>query len=379
VLPPDINRSQVDFSIAEREGRPAIRFGLAAIKNVGPGAVSPVISERSSGGDYKSVEDLCRRVDLSGVNKRVMESLVKAGAMDSLAERGTLLANIGRILSLAQREQRLRQTGQTTMFDLWGETVNIPLPSLDMVAGEVSKREGLAWEKELMGVYLSEHPFSPYVGKAASENTTLCGQIDAEMEGQTVTVAGMVDSVHNLMTRDGQAAVSVVLEDIDGKIEVTVWPRAYAATRQLWEEGSILLVMGKVRLRGNRVQLICDKARRYQLEPDKDKAVAAPRPDQAPLDAEEASETLPTRRLMISLRQTGDQDGDIARLHQIMSALREYPGPDEVSLDVDIGQKVVKLKMAPMRVNGGPELQKRLLELVGENGKVQTRPVATSS
>jgi DNA polymerase-3 subunit alpha len=369
VLPPDINRSQVDFSIAEREGMPAIRFGLAAIKNVGPGAVSPVISERSSGGDYKSVEDLCRRVDLSGVNKRVMESLVKAGAMDSLAERGTLLANIGRILSLAQREQRLWQTGQTTMFDLWGETVNVPLPSLDMVAGEVSKKEGLAWEKELMGVYLSEHPFSPYVGKAASENTTLCGQIDAEMEGQTVTVAGMVDSVHNLMTRDGQPAVSVVLEDIDGKIEVTVWPRAYAATRQLWQEGSILLVAGKVRLRGNRVQLVCDKdgVRRYQLEPDKDKAVMAPRPDQAPLDAGEAAETPPTRRLMISLSQTGDQDGDKARLHQIMSSLREYPGPDEVSLTVDTGKKVVKLNMAPMRVNGGPELQKRLVELVGED------------
>jgi hypothetical protein len=127
------------------------------------------------------------------------------------------------------------------------------------------------------------------------------------------------------------------------------------------------------------VQLVCDKARRYQLEPDKDEAVVAPRLDQAPLGADEAGETPPARRLMISLSQTGDHDGDIARLHQIMSALREYPGPDEVSLDVDIGQKVFKLSLAPMRVNGGPELQKRLVELVGENGKVQTWPVATSS
>ncbi|GAG56053.1 unnamed protein product, partial [marine sediment metagenome] len=106
VLPPDINRSQASFSIeGDSQGNaPAIRFGLTVIKNVGLGAIEPIIAERNKGGDFKSIEDLCRRCDLRGVNKRVMESLIKVGALDCLGSRGALLQNIDRILSLAQRE-----------------------------------------------------------------------------------------------------------------------------------------------------------------------------------------------------------------------------------------------------------------------------------
>jgi len=194
VLPPDINRSQASFSIEKGEvTTPAIRFGLAAIKNVGQGAVEPIIAERSKGGEFKSIEDLCRRVDLRGVNKRVMESLIKVGALDSLGSRGALLQSVDRILSLAQREQRLRESGQSTMFDLWGESMPVPLPSLELGGADIPIREKLAWEKELMGVYLSEHPFSPFANKI--DSGTLCGQIDAELAGQTVSVAGMVASV----------------------------------------------------------------------------------------------------------------------------------------------------------------------------------------
>ncbi|MFC2010806.1 DNA polymerase III subunit alpha, partial [Chloroflexota bacterium] len=129
VLLPDINRSQANFSIEQDDNHaPVICFGLTAIKNVGLGAIESIIAERNKGGDFKSVEDLCRRCDLHGMNKRVMESLTKAGALDSFGDRGTLLHNINSILSLAQREQRLRETGQTTMFDLWGETIPLPMP-----------------------------------------------------------------------------------------------------------------------------------------------------------------------------------------------------------------------------------------------------------
>ncbi|MBM2825910.1 MAG: polymerase alpha subunit, partial [Dehalococcoidales bacterium] len=157
VLPPDINHSQSNFSI-ERDSQnnsPAVRFGLTAVKNVGPGAVEPIIAEREKSGEFKSVEDLCRRCDLHGVNKRVMESLIKAGALDSLGERGTLLNNINSLLSLAQKEQRLRDTGQSTMFDLWGQTVPVPLPDLDLKTAEVTTQEKAEWEKELLGLSLS--------------------------------------------------------------------------------------------------------------------------------------------------------------------------------------------------------------------------------
>ena len=365
VLPPDINRSQADFTIEKlADGNTAIRFGLTAIKNVGPGAIESIIEERNKGEEYKSIEDLCRRADLGGINKRVMESLIKAGALDSLGDRGTLLANVGLILSLAQRERRLKDTGQSTMFDLWGDTVNVPMPSLDMMDAAVSVKEKLGWEKELLGVYLSEHPFSPFVTKAAAGNTTLCGRVDAEMEGQTVAVAGMVDSVRNLVTRDGQPSANVALEDLDGKLEVMVWPRVYAGTKELWQEGNILLVDGKVRFRGDRVQLVCEHVRHYHLEEARDEEAVAP-----PLE-----KVLPTvteaeaRRLVISLKHTSDEAVDITSFRKIVGALRDFPGNDEVRLVVDNAKKVTKLRLTGMRINYCPELHRRLVEMVGEDG-----------
>ncbi|MCK5576772.1 MAG: DNA polymerase III subunit alpha, partial [Dehalococcoidales bacterium] len=369
VLPPDINRSKANFSIEKQvDGTQAIRFGLNAIKNVGLGAVEPIMAERDRSGEYRSIEDFCRRADLSGVNKRVMESLVKAGAMDTLGDRGTLLGNTGRILSLSQREQRLRQTGQSTMFDLWGETVSVPLPSLDMVAGEVSKRERLGWEKELLGVYLSEHPFSPYVSKAASENTTLCGQVDAEMEGQVVTVAGMVASVRQLLTRDGQPSASVMLEDLDGRLEVMAWPRVYAAKKELLQEGNVLLVEGRVKLRGDRVQLVCEKIDRYPLGAEAGSGPLLQREDVPPtaLESQADTETAGARRLVINLSQTGDEAGDVARLRKVIDTLKCFPGEDEVSLMVDDGKKVFNLKLPGLRVGHDQALKQRLVELVGE-------------
>ncbi len=369
VLPPDINHSQANFSIEQlADNTQAIRFGLTAIKNVGLGAIEPLINERSKEGEYKSIEDLCRRADLSDVNRRVVESLIKAGALDCLGDRGTLMHNAGRILSLAQREQHLRKTGQSTMFDLWGETMPVPMPSLDMVAADASIKEKLGWEKELLGIYLSEHPFSPFASQAASENTTLCGQVDAEMEGQTVGVAGMVASVRNLFTRDGQPSASVVLEDLDGKLEAMVWPRVYTVTKDLWQEGNMLLVEGRVRLRGDRVQLVCEHVRRYQLEEAKAEGMTAPQPGEAPLAAEE-TKTAPSqsRRLLISISQTGDEAGDIANLHKIIDTLREFPGRDGVGLAVDNETKVFKLELSNIHVNYCPELHQRLVELIGED------------
>jgi DNA polymerase-3 subunit alpha len=372
VLPPDINHSRISFVIEEQaDGTDAIRFGLAAVKNVGTAAVEPLIEERDQCGYYKSIEDLCRRADLSGVNKRVMESLIKAGALDCLGERGILVANVSSIMTLVQRVQKLRQTGQTTMFDLWGDTVDVPLPSLAMIDAEVSIKDKLGWEKELLGVYLSEHPFSSYVAKAVEENTTLCGKVDAEMEGQTIAVAGMVDSIRNLVTRDGQPSASVVLEDLDGKLEVVVWPRIFAATQEYWQEGNILLIDGKVRLRGDRVQLVCEHVRYYKIEENKEngdltfisKKIATP----GVVGRESGGVPPRMRRLIIHLKQTSDKSGDIARLHKINNILRDYPGYDEANLMVDNGTKFFKLRLSAMRVDYCPQLHQRLIEVIGKD------------
>ncbi|MFC2001610.1 DNA polymerase III subunit alpha [Chloroflexota bacterium] len=369
VLPPDINHSQVSFSIEEDSGGvPAIRFGLSAIKNVGPGAVEPITAERDKGGDFKSTEDLCRRCDLHSINRRVMESLIKAGTFDSLGNRGTLLNNVSRILSLAQREQRLRETGQSTMFDLWGETMPVPIPDLDLDPADVSTKEKLTWEKELMGVYLSEHPFSSVASEVVS-GATLCGQIDAELTGQSVVVAGMVASVRYLFTKDRRPFASAVLEDLDGQIEVMVWPKVYTDTRDLWEEGNILLVEGKVKVRDDRVQLNCDRVGHYQPTA-RSEEVIAPQPDETPaVGAEETTDIVPATsyRLIISIGQTSDEDRDRAYLLELIAILKDSPGRDEVKLSIANEEKVTNLRL-PNNINYCPELHQRLVEMVGADG-----------
>jgi DNA polymerase-3 subunit alpha len=364
VLPPDINKSQAHFAIEKTaDGCSAIRFGLSAIKNVGLSAIEPIIDERKRGGEYKSVEDLCKRAGTAAANRRVLESLVKAGALDSMGERGTLLFNVTRLLDMAQQQQRLKDSGQATMFDLWGAAVDIPTPSLEMVDAAATTKEKLDWEKELTGVYLSEHPFSPYISQAADDNTTLCGQIDSEMEGQAVRVAGMVESMHTMLTRDGQTSLSAVLEDLDGRIEVMVWSRVFAQTKELWQEGNILLVEGRVRERGDQMQIVCERVRRYDLEPQKRDKPAARAAAQPVISNEE--KVAQRHRLTVVLHQTADAQADIAQLHAVMAVLQDYPGDDEVSLTVNNGTKIFKLKMGQVRVTYGEELRRRVAALIG--------------
>jgi len=352
VLPPDINRSRAQFTI---EGA-AIRFGLAAIKNLGTAAIELILAARDSGGEFKSIEDLCRRVDLRGMNRRAVESLIKAGAMDPLGSRGALLANLDRILSLSQREQRLRESGQATMFDLWGESSPTPLPGLDLPAIDTPIDEKLAWEKELLGVYLSGHPFAHVARQLASQTNTLCGQIDSEMVGQSVTIAGVVTTIRQLSTKDKRPFITATLEDLDGSIEVTVWPEIYKRTKELWSEGKVLLVQGKVRLRGDRVELACEMVRQHQ-----------PEPPSIP-DRGQEEPTSKKRKLLITIAQTSDPGADVARLREVFDLLKRYQGEDTVSLAIIESDGVVNLEVPNMTTGYRPELHQQLINLVGEGG-----------
>jgi len=387
VLPPDVNRSGSNFAIDRKDGdTDGVRFGLGAIKNVGFGAVEAILNERDDGGPYKSIEELCRRCDLRNVNKRVMESLVRAGAMDCLGSRGALLGNIDRILALAQREQRLRETGQTTMFGLWGETMPTPLTDLQLEDLEIPRKEKAGWEKELTGVSFSEPPFRPKGG-----NTTFCGQVTAELDGQSVDVAGRVASVRYLSTRDNRAFASAVLADVSGQVEVMVWPRVYASSTELWQEDNELVIGGKVRVKDDRVQISCDRVILYepasvptddevarepvaaaavvaQTGPASPAPVGPPPPPAGDGEAAEESAPVPRNRVMVILKQTSDQDGDIARLHGVVNALREFPGQDEVSLRVTDNGNATNLKLSNVQTGYCPELRQRLVALVGEEG-----------
>ncbi len=370
VLPPDINRSEVNFSIEKDGQTQAIRFGLTVIKNVGAGAVEPILAERNRRAPFKYIEDLCRYCDLRNVNRRVMESLIKAGALDCLGDRGTLLNNLSRILSMAQREQHLRETGQATMFDLLGDTKPVPTPGLDMTPADTTIKEKLAWEKELMGVYFSEKPFSTMASNKSGAETTFCGRIDVAMDGENVVLAGRITYIRVLSTRDNRAFASVTLDDFSGSIEVMVWPKVFAETGDLWQEGNELIVKGKVRVKDDRVQITCETVGRYQpAEEEATKQLA----EVQPVETHVAMPKVETHRLVINLTQTSDEDKDVTCFQELIEVLKDFPGGDEVKLSITSEDGVINLKF-PIYTNYCPELHQRLVELVGE-GKLTVENV----
>ncbi|MGA7676864.1 MAG: DNA polymerase III subunit alpha [Dehalococcoidia bacterium] len=354
VLPPDVNKSQASFAIEKEDGKAAIRFSLTAIKNVGYAAIEPIILAREKGGPFKSIEDFCRRVDLRSINKKVIESLIKAGVFDCLTPRGTLLQAIDRIISLAQWEQRLRESGQSSMFDLWGDTVPAPLPSLNLDHLDIPLKDKLDWERELLGVYFSEHPLTSIAPKLVNATTTLCGGIDAEMVGEKVIIAGMVTSMRQLYTRDKRPFVIATIEDLDGNVEVTAWSEVYNQTKEVWQEGKILLVEGAVKLRDDRVSVNCYRVRQYQ--PDSEEG-QEPKPAAQP--------SLP-RKITINITQTDKTEEDVTHLSKLMDILARYPGQDTVLLTIVTTEETVNMKL-PNTISYCPELAQEIDSILGDN------------
>jgi DNA polymerase-3 subunit alpha len=274
------------------------------------------------------------------------------------------------------------------MFNLFGAEVPVPLANLSFEEVELPVKEKLAWEKELMGVYLSEHPFTPYASKVADENITLCGQIEAEMNGQTVQVAGMVASVARLVTKAGKLFVKAVLEDLEGSVEVMVWSDVYTETVDLWEEGTIVLVEGRVSVRDDEIQVSCKRASRYQpgqTLPKKTQTVPETKPTvvsngkaayvSKPGNNGKPVVTAPPgrHRLVVSLNGTPDEEGDKLRLHKVIFAVREYQGRDEVSLRIVNNGKTVNLKLPNIYTGYCQDLHDKLVGLVGTGGlKIET-------
>jgi len=369
VLLPDVNRSELHFS-RNGDGERAIRFGLADIKNVGENAVALIVQARESGGAFRSLDDFCRRVDLRGMNKRVMESLVKAGALDSLGKRGALLNRVDRILWLSQQEQKLRQSGQSTMFDLWGESTTTPLPQIELDEVDIPQTEKLSWEKEMLGVYLSEHPFAQALRDLDADATAFCGQIEPDMAGQAVSLAGLVSSARHGVTKTGRSFVTATLEDLTGSIEVTCWAERYQQTKDLWQEGNALLVQGRVRMRQDEVQLVCDGVQQYTSEDGE--AVEQPEAEtETPAETGERK----SGRVLVTIQQTSDEEGDLERFRLVWDTVRSYRGDDEVLLSVATRDGLVNVEMPNAYTRYCTELHQDLVGLVGEEGvRLQDNP-----
>src|SRR6476469_9536997 len=256
VLPPDVHRSGVQFTV---EGQ-AIRFGLLAVKNVGQGAIESIIAAREEGGPFRSLADFCSRVDLRLANRKVLESLARVGAMNAFGHPAQILLGLEDAMASGQVAQHDRLTGQTSLFDMGAEEASgmeRPLPQTT----EVPVRERLRWEKELLGLYLSEHPIGEVAEHVGRFVTAYSSDLrDESLDGQRVVVGGIVTGVRVVITKAKSTMAIVTLEDLQGTIEVVVFPRLYEQTAGTWRDGEILLVAGRIDHKSEEVSFLADLA-----------------------------------------------------------------------------------------------------------------------
>ncbi len=245
VLPPDVNSSDKYFAVDGND----ICFGLVAVKNVGDNAIDTIVAARKEGGSFTSLQDFCERVDTKVVNKRAVEGLILSGAFDSLeGHRAQLLANLESILKAAQSSQAVRERGQMNLF---GEAEDAPTTVVTLAAAEeYAPLERLKLEKEQLGFYVSGHPLGEYTNIIENYTSASTQTLGAHPIESTVSVAGMITDVKNLTTKKGDSMAVIGFEDLEGSIEVVVFPEAYKKAGELFE-GRIVWIEGPVKINQN--------------------------------------------------------------------------------------------------------------------------------
>lgn len=321
LLPPSVNHSDLAFQIVDDQRSPygtAIRFGLAAIKNLGEAASRNLVQARKKDGPFSDLADLCLRVDLRQINRRGLESTTKAGALDDLGERAALLAGLNSALGLAQTEQRARSVGQLSLLDQLTEEDSSATTGVSFALPEVSpadRKQYLGWEKEFLGIYLSEHPLVSIAKSLEAAVTHPIVEIAEELVGQNVRLGGAITSVRLIPTRKGDLMAVVQLEDLESTIEVVVFPRTFNSTRTLWQEDNLVLVKGRVDVRAEQLQIVCESAELFEGTED-----AAPGPGGESQLAHEVTpseaaaielatrERPPTQKAALAAKEPGPRD-----------------------------------------------------------------------
>lgn len=267
ILPPDINKSDIGFTIEPNEqsldGR-AIRFGLSAIKNVGSAAINAILKARSTEGDFTSLADFVSRVDLQKVNKKTLESLIGAGALSMFGKKKAMLANLEKILADSHRRARQVCSGQEGLF---AEALHADSQSL-LEAEEASQEQLLSWEKEYLGFYLSEHPARRALEKISDQITHEISELDMEMHaGKTVTTGGLIESVRQVLTKKNNEEMAfVTITGLDGaKLDCVIFPKLYRdGVKKILENQAVIVCTGKLDIREDRLSLIVDSLRRIE-------------------------------------------------------------------------------------------------------------------
>lgn len=265
VLPPDINKSKTGFTIednpASLNGK-AIRFGLSAIKNVGETAIKVILETREKGGEFKSLTDFCQRVDPQKVNKKVLESLIKVGAMDAFGKRAAMLSALDKIREKSALLQKQKANGQVSLFEI--DPDNNPSSSDDLPPiEEFNREELLALERSLLGLYLTEHPLSSVLKEIDNYRSHKIYQIDKdEHQNQRIKIAGVVADLRIVLTRKtNQEMAFVKLEDDTGTLEGIVFPKIFKETKNYWVKDRLVIVEGRVEYREEKLSILIEKAK----------------------------------------------------------------------------------------------------------------------
>jgi DNA polymerase-3 subunit alpha len=359
ILPPDVNKSAASFTVEDG----AIRFGLAAVRNVGVGAVESMIAARDSAGPFTGLSDFCTRVDTRQVNQRVVASLIKAGALDSLgASRAQMLQTLDGVMEKAQRAQRVRAQGQTGLFDL-GEEAS---PQSDAAGGEFSREELLTMEKEMLGLYISDHPLHRWQPILAQRVTADLAQLVELPDGKEVIVGGLINGMKRTITRSGSAMAFLTLEDLTGSVEVVIFPRIYEQQAYALKRDAVLLMRGRVDVEEQVAKFLCEEILPLPAAPDVAEGPAAPSPRDAPGSGtpvnanggrDGAASARPALRIRVSTRE---------EIEQLEQYLLDHPGDRQVCVHVVTGRGDEHVVPARRRLSDIEGMHQELEQLFGE-------------
>jgi len=268
IMAPDINESFASFTVvtagtkenktvSSQEKVDTIRFGLKAIKNVGEHIVEMIIKERKQNGPYQDIFDLLERITDRDLNKKSLESLIKSGALDNYGERGQFLSNIEKLLNFNKELAKIKDSKQDSLFANLPTAAASSRPPLAPTA-PAEQSEKLIWEKELLGLYVSEHPynvFKPYL----SNYSIPLAQLSAHKNDNYIVLAGIVSKIKKIITRSGESMLFVKLEDAVNTVELLVFPRLYKETQNLWQEGQALIIDGKVSEKDRELKILVNR------------------------------------------------------------------------------------------------------------------------
>ncbi len=336
VLPPDVNASQVDFAVVEGK----IRFGLNAVKNVGEAAARGIIDARETGGRFTSIWEFTERVDPQLVNKRALESLVKAGALDSTAaSRKGMVQVLDQALSWGGSEHEARNSGQGSIFDLFEEGAERPRHHAPIAADEYEKGELLRLEKETLGLWVSEHPLSGVADQLRRKTDRPLAELERCRDGEIVVVGGIVSAVKALTTKKGDPMVFLRLDDLTGSAEAVVFNSVYAASRELCETDRVLVMKARVDHKEGESKLIAIEVTEFE-------AYVPPSEVRLKIDARKAP---------------------AGALRELGHVVRDYPGEAKVVLALETSEGPRTLEFGPdYRVAPVADFYAEVKALLGE-------------